>query len=145
MLASELPDLDTLLARGDAVTVALQAHRGLSHSLLFTPVVALGATLGACVLFRGARPRPVFLASLASVVLAHLLPDLWTGWGTRLLLPFSDARLSLDWTGVVDPWVTLPLLAGAGVAWRRARRGDGHSWWDWRARPPTWACGWRPG
>jgi len=119
VLASELPDLDTLLARGDAVTVALHAHRGLSHSLLFSPVVALGATLAACALFRGARPRAVFLASLASVLVAHLLPDLWTGWGTRLLLPFSDARLSLDWTMVVDPWVTLPLLAGAGVAWRR--------------------------
>ncbi|MCP3140276.1 metal-dependent hydrolase [Pyxidicoccus xibeiensis] len=123
VLASELPDLDTLLARGDAVTVALQAHRGLSHSLLFAPVVALGATLGACALFRGARPRPVFLASLASTVFAHLLPDLWTGWGTRLLLPFSDTRLSLDWTGVVDPWVTLPLVAGALVAWRR------RAWW----------------
>ena len=122
VLAAELPDLDTLLARGDAVTVALQAHRGLSHSLLFAPVVALGATVAARALFRGARLRPVFLASLASVLFAHLLPDLWTGWGTRLLLPFSDTRLSLDWTMVVDPWVTLPLLAGAGVAWRRRAR-----------------------
>ena len=119
VLASELPDLDTLLARGDAVTVALQAHRGLSHSLFFAPVVALGATLGTCALFRGARVRPVFLASLVSVLFAHLLPDLWTGWGTRVLLPFSDARLSLDWTMVVDPWVTLPLVAGAAMAWRR--------------------------
>lgn len=122
VLASELPDLDTLLARGDAVTVALQAHRGLSHSLLFAPVVALAATLGARALFRDSRPRPVFLSSLASVLVAHLLPDLWTGWGTRLLLPFSDARLSLDWTMVVDPWVTLPLLASAVVAWRQRAR-----------------------
>lgn len=119
VLASELPDLDTLLARGDAVTVALQAHRGFTHALLFSPGVALAATLAACAVFRGARPRPVFLASLASVVFAHLLPDVWTGWGTRLLLPFSDRRLSLDWTMVVDPWVTLPLLVGAAVAWRR--------------------------
>ncbi len=119
VLAAELPDLDTLLARGDAVTVALQAHRGLSHALISAPVVALVATLAARAVFRGARWAPVFLTSLASVVFAHLLPDLWTGWGTRLLLPFSDARLSLDWTMVVDPWVTLPLLAGAVVAWRR--------------------------
>ncbi|MCP3057863.1 metal-dependent hydrolase [Myxococcus sp. K38C18041901] len=119
VLAAELPDLDTLLARGDAVTVALHAHRGLSHSLVFTPVVALGATLVARAVFRGARWTPVLLTSLLSVVFAHLLPDLWTGWGTRVLLPFSDARLSLDWTVVVDPWVTLPLLVGTGVAWRR--------------------------
>ena len=81
-----------LLARGDAVTVALQAHRGLSHSLFFAPVVALGATLGACALFRGARVRPVFLASLVSVLFAHLLPDLWTGWGTRVLLPLMGKQ-----------------------------------------------------
>lgn len=120
VLAAELPDLDTLLARGDAVTVALHAHRGLSHSLVFAPVVALTATLMAWAVFRqGTRPLPVFLSSLTSVLFAHLLPDLWTGWGTRVLLPFSDARLSLDWTVVVDPWVTLPLVAGTVVAWRR--------------------------
>ncbi|NTX12396.1 metal-dependent hydrolase [Myxococcus sp. CA056] len=120
VLAAELPDLDTLLARGDAVTVALHAHRGLSHSLFFAPVVALAATLVAWAVFRrDTRLPPVFLTSLTSVLFAHLLPDLWTGWGTRVLLPFSDARLSLDWTVVVDPWVTLPLVAGAVVAWRR--------------------------
>ncbi|WP_426753972.1 metal-dependent hydrolase [Myxococcus sp. Y35] len=119
VLAAELPDLDTLLARGDAVTVALQAHRGLSHALVSAPLVALAATLAARAVFRGARLLPVFLSSLAAVVFAHLLPDLWTGWGTRVLLPFSDTRLSLDWTMVVDPWVTLPLLAAAAVAWRR--------------------------
>jgi inner membrane protein len=69
---------------------------------------------------------PVFLFSLISVHLAHLLADLWTGWGTRVLLPFSDRRWALDWTMVVDPWVTLPLLVGAVWAlrckamWRRA-------------------------
>ncbi len=118
VLAAELPDLDTLLARGDAVTVALQAHRGLSHALISAPLVALTATLVARAVFQGARLTPVFLTSLAATVFAHLLPDLWTGWGTRVLLPFSDTRLSLDWTMVVDPWVTLPLVAAAVVAWR---------------------------
>jgi inner membrane protein len=69
--------------------------------------------------FRTARTGPVFLFSLLSVQLAHLLADLWTGWGTRVLLPFSDRRWTLDWTMVVDPWVTLPLLMGALWAWRR--------------------------
>lgn len=41
-------------------------------------------------------------------------------------MPFSDARVSWDITGVVDPFVTLPLLAGAVWAivkrnrWRKA-------------------------
>lgn len=119
VLAAELPDLDNLLPAENAVVHALQAHRGLSHALAFTPIVALAATAGAKLLFRAARTGPVFLFSLLSVTFAHLLADLWTGWGTRVLLPFSDRRWTLDWTMVVDPWVTLPLLAGALWAWRR--------------------------
>ncbi|WP_224245500.1 metal-dependent hydrolase [Hyalangium gracile] len=118
-LAAELPDLDNLLPAENSVVHALQAHRGLSHALVFTPVIALAATAVARLVFRTARTGPVFLYSLLSVHLAHLLADLWTGWGTRVLLPFSDRRWTLDWTMVVDPWVTLPLLAGAVWAWRR--------------------------
>jgi inner membrane protein len=122
VLAAELPDLDTLLPAANPVDHALRAHRGLSHALLLAPGVALVATAVALLVFRRARFLPVYLSSLLAVGVAHLLPDLWTGWGTRLLLPFSDQRLSLDWTMVVDPWVTLPLLLGTLGAWRwRAR------------------------
>ncbi len=118
-LAAELPDLDNLLPAQNAVIHALQAHRGLSHALVFSPVIALAATAVARLAFRAARTGPVLLYSLLSVNVAHLLADLWTGWGTRVLLPFSDKRWTLDWTMVVDPWVTLPLLAGALWAWRQ--------------------------
>ncbi|WP_225408388.1 metal-dependent hydrolase [Stigmatella hybrida] len=119
VLAAELPDLDNLLPSENSVVHALQAHRGLSHALVFTPVIAAAATLVAKAVFRPARVGPVFLYSLGSVLFAHLLADLWTGWGTRVLLPFSRERWTLDWSMVVDPWVTLPLLAGALWAWRR--------------------------
>lgn len=122
VVAAELPDLDFFWPAPDPVTHALQAHRGITHALIFSPVVALVASLLAVLVFRGARVRPVFGFALLAVPVAHLLPDLWTGWGTRLLLPFSDQRLTLDWTLVVDPFVTLPLLAGAGWAlWRRSQ------------------------
>ncbi len=119
VLAAELPDLDTLLPSANSVDHALRAHRGLSHSLLAAPFIALIASGLALLFFRRSRFLPVYLSSLLSLSLAHLLPDLWTGWGTRLLLPFSDQRLSLDWTMVVDPLVTLPLLLCSLWAWRR--------------------------
>jgi len=119
VLAAELPDLDTLLPAANSVDHALRAHRGLSHALAFAPVVALAATALALLVFRRARFLPVYRSSLLALLVAHLLADLWTGWGTRLLLPFSDQRLTLDWTMVVDPLVTLPLLVGAVWAWRR--------------------------
>jgi inner membrane protein len=119
VVAAELPDLDYLWPAGDPVLRMLQAHRGLSHSLFLAPLVALAAAGIAKVFFRPARFRPVYLVALASVLFAHLLLDTWTGWGTRLLLPFLRERSTLDWMMVIDPWFTLPLLTGALVALRR--------------------------
>jgi inner membrane protein len=119
VLAAELPDLDYLWPSGDPVLQMLQAHRGLSHSLLAAPVVALAAAGVSKALFRAARFRPVYVVALVSVLFAHLLADTWTGWGTRLFLPVTKERVTLDWMMVVDPWFTLPLLAGALVALRR--------------------------
>jgi inner membrane protein len=116
VLAAELPDLDYLWPAGDPVLRMLQAHRGLTHSLLAAPLVALAAAGLSKVLFRTARLRPVYVVALASVLLGHLLADTWTGWGTRLFLPFIRERVTLDWMMVIDPWFTLPLVGGAVVA-----------------------------
>ncbi len=126
VLAAELPDLDYLLPAGDAVLHTLQAHRGLTHALVAAPVVALVAALLAKAAFRATRWAPLYVRALLAVPLAHLLPDLWTGWGTRVLLPFSDTRLALDWTMVIDPFFTVPLLVAAAYALlRRSRWGRG--------------------
>jgi inner membrane protein len=126
VLAAELPDLDGLWPAQNVVLDALEVHRGISHSLLFSPLWAGLATAVAVAVFRGARPLPAFLFGWAAVVFAHLAADAWTGWGTRMFLPFSEARVSWDWMVVVDPIFTAPLLAGALVAvcwrsrWRQA-------------------------
>jgi inner membrane protein len=119
VVAAELPDLDMLWPAETAVLQALQAHRGPTHSLLAAPLMALIATLAVRPFFRGARILPMFAFACVAVLLGHLLPDAWTGWGTRLFLPFSSERLSLDWTMVVDPLVTVPLALGALWGWRR--------------------------
>ncbi len=130
VVAAELPDLDTFWPSGNEVLQALHAHRGPTHAILFAPLVALVAVLLVRPFFRGARMPVMFAWALPSTLLAHLLADAWTGWGTRLFLPFSDRRLSLDWTLVVDPLVTVPLLAGAVVAGVLAVRGSAR----WSAR-----------
>jgi inner membrane protein len=113
VLAAELPDLDYLLPAGDAVLQTLSAHRGYSHSLVAAPAVALVAVLLTKLLFRRAAFGALYVRALLCVPLAHLLPDLWTGWGTRLFLPFSERRLALDWTMVIDPVFTAPLAVAA--------------------------------
>jgi inner membrane protein len=121
VLAAELPDLDYLLPADDAVLHTLSAHRGFSHSLVAVPVVALVAALLTKALFRRSAFVALYCRALLCVPLAHLLPDLWTGWGTRVLLPFSERRLALDWTMVIDPIFTAPLLAAAIWAMLRKR------------------------
>ncbi len=124
VLAAELPDLDYLWPAENAVMGTLKAHRGFSHSLLFAPIVALAATLLAKLVFRQARPRAVYPFALGSVLFGHILADAWTGWGTRLFLPFTRSRVALDWMMVLDPWFTLPLAAGAlwALCFRRSFR-----------------------
>jgi inner membrane protein len=121
VLAAELPDLDYFVAASDPVLHALKAHRGLSHSLVAAPVVALAAALLSKLLFRSARLSTVYLWSVPAALVGHLLADAWTGWGTRLFLPFSQARITLDWMLVVDPLFTAPLLVAALWGWRRRR------------------------
>jgi inner membrane protein len=119
VLAAELPDLDYLWPADNSVLHSLRAHRGWTHSVLAAPLVALVSSGLTKLVFRRAALLSLFAWGLPAVLFAHLLSDAWTGWGTRLLLPFSDARVTLDWMMVVDPLFTLPLLVGALWGLRR--------------------------
>lgn len=118
-LAAEAPDLDVFFGSGPMAGLAY--HRGWTHSLAAAPLMALVAAGLTRLIWRRARFRTVFLWSLAAVVFGHLVNDWMTGWGTRLLLPWSEARLALDWVPIVDLLYTLPLLAAVLLAWRRPR------------------------
>ena len=120
LVAADLPDLDIFsgLIFGGGPLSEYIYHRGLTHSFLFSPVIAVLAPLLVWPFFRRARLLTVTAWALLSAV-AHMLNDWFTGWGTRLLLPFSDARLGLDWVPIVDLLYTLPLLLAVIMAARR--------------------------
>lgn len=103
VIAANLPDVDIVSWAGGSLTY-LEVHRGIAHSLIAAPLLALIPIL----LFRS-RSWPSYLACLVAV-LSHLALD-WTNiYGIRLLLPFSSRWLHLDITDVVDPWILLALL-----------------------------------
>lgn len=114
VLAAELPDIDVFF--GSKPLDEYLYHRGLTHSLLFAPVIAAVSTGLVRLVWRQARVRTIYRYSLISVLFAHLINDWMTGWGTRLLLPFAQARLGLDWVPIVDLLYTLPLLLAVLVA-----------------------------
>ena len=104
-----LPDLDSVLGIGDP-WLGLVTHRGLSHSLIVLPVVALPLGWVAW-RFLGQRSAPrrwIHLAFWALVT--HPLLDFFTTYGTQLFAPLTRARFSLDAVAIIDPFYSLPLL-----------------------------------
>jgi inner membrane protein len=109
-----LPDIDYFLIFTDRLAF-IREHRGFTHSLAALPLLALlGAGLGRAL--GGPRWfRPLLLLGLA-VLASHLLLDLFTSYGTQILLPFSRKRFALDWLFIIDPYLTALLLAGFAAA-----------------------------
>ena len=54
--------------------------------------------------------KAYFLSYFA--LFTHVLLYAFTTFGTHLLLPFSDWRVSFDSINIIDPFYTVPLLLG---------------------------------
>jgi len=117
VLASNLPDVDLVTAIRGA-TNYLEHHRGFSHSVVGAPLLALALALLLRATLRGSRLTGLLLCSLAGVAV-HVLMDLWTSYGTRVLVPFDRRFLTWDLVFIVDPWI-LTLLLASLVVMRRS-------------------------
>lgn len=108
VVAANLPDVDIISWAGGSLTY-IEYHRGIAHSLIALPFMALIAML----LFRG-RSWQSYLACAVGV-LSHLLLDWTNTYGIRMLLPFSGRWLRLDTVDVVDPWILLAFLVAVAA------------------------------
>lgn len=110
-LAGMAPDLDVLIQSSTDPLLQLEYHRQFTHSLIFIP---FGATLCALAFWSFVRNhmsyRRVWLIALLGYG-THGLLDACTTYGTMLLWPFSHARIAWHNISVIDPLLTLPLLA----------------------------------
>jgi membrane-bound metal-dependent hydrolase YbcI (DUF457 family) len=120
VLASNAPDIDIVAAiRG--TESYLRWHRGPTHGPL--GVLLLGAIVA--VIVRLAVPRfdkagrdepmapwPLLLVVSMVGVLLHVLMDLPTSYGTRLLSPFDWHWYAVDWMPIVDVYLLFALAAG---------------------------------
>ena len=119
-LAGAAADLDIFLRSASDPLFAIEMHRQFTHSLAFIPVGGALAGLP-WLLAKTARAawKPLLVASIAGYA-THGLLDACTTYGTQLLWPFSNARISWDNVAIVDPLYTLTLIAG--VVWAARRR-----------------------
>ena len=120
-VAALLPDADTLIRSPADPLLAIEFHRHFSHSLLFAP---LGALLAAGLLWLLLRRREplarLYWYALAAYVSACLL-DTATSYGTQLFWPLSATRHAWNLVAIVDPLLTLAMLAAVMGSWRGAR------------------------
>lgn len=124
-----VPDLDVFATPFVSEVQALAVHRGITHSLFFCLVAA---PLIGWMLDRFTRSKEVgwrdwsLLVFLALVT--HIFIDLCTSYGTQILQPFSNASLSLNSIFIIDPFYTLPLMAGIVIALFLKRNSGERRW-----------------
>lgn len=120
-LVGMTPDLDIVLNAAGPLGEFLW-HRGPTHALWFGPVV--GPLVG-WLLWRLVDKRERALADWIGLsilaLVTHPLLDLFTSYGTQLLVPFSRHRFSLDAVSIIDPLyslvLVLPLFVGRRRGW----------------------------
>lgn len=105
-------DADVFIRSDSDPLLNLEYHRHFTHSVFFIPIAALVISCLLWPLLSKQLPwRRLFLYSLAGYLLSGLL-DACTSYGTRLLWPFSDDRISFNIISIIDPLFTLSLLLG---------------------------------
>jgi inner membrane protein len=108
-----VPDLDVLATPFVSEVQALAIHRGLSHSLFFSVV---SAPLFGWLLYRYYQKSTASWRDWSLLVfltiLTHIFIDVCTSYGTQVFQPFSNYPLSFNSIFIIDPFYTLPLMAG---------------------------------
>ena len=111
IITASLPDFDVILYLFYDFREMLSIHRGLSHSIFFNLIIGfLISILFSKYKLLGEYKFIKILTFTYLCLASHLLLDVFTAYGTQVLLPFSNFRIGLDIINVVDPVFTLPLL-----------------------------------
>lgn len=122
-LAAEAPDLDVLWGLRGPVT-GFEHHRGITHTFVAAPVIALVTLAVVWLIHRWRKKPPViaprwallwFFALLAA--LSHLLLDYTNNYGLRPFFPFNDHWYERSIVFIFDPVIFLALLASFILPW----------------------------
>jgi inner membrane protein len=111
-IAGILADADIFIQSANDPLLFLDYHRHFTHAIAFIPI---GALIGALVCWPFVRKNINFSRLYFFAFLGYMLSgvlDAFTGYGTHLLLPFSDDRIAANLISIIDPIFTLSLLVG---------------------------------
>lgn len=109
-------DLDVLIRSTHDHLLQVEYHRHFTHSLIFIPV---GGLVVAAAFWPFLKNRMSFVQMCRWATLGYAtggLLDACTSYGTRILWPFAQTRVSWDLISVIDPIFTLTTLTLAILA-----------------------------
>jgi membrane-bound metal-dependent hydrolase YbcI (DUF457 family) len=118
LVATNAPDLDIVTAMTGGAVPYLAAHRGATHGPL--GVVLFGLAIALVIwLVLGRRRDSDHRPSLAALIgvgliggVLHVLMDLPTSYGTRILSPFDTTWFAFDWLPIIDIYLWAMLIVG---------------------------------
>ena len=112
-LAQSFPDIDFVGAFFLNTSDNILAHRGITHSILFSVVATILLAKGCAYYFRKLQvSQGTWLLLIGLNIFTHIFIDAFNAYGTGWLLPFSNKRISFHTLFVADPLFTFwPLIA----------------------------------
>jgi len=121
-VAAALPDLDFVMGQFGTATYLLH-HRGVTHSLIMLPLWAFALAWICALVWRRDRSWRAYFGVFGLGIGIHILGDWITSFGTMVFAPFSDARVGIGTTFIIDLWFTGIILLGlaAALVWRSSR------------------------
>ena len=111
-LSGMFPDVDIFFRSNHDPLFFLEFHRQFTHSLIFIPLGGFIFTI----IFHGLFFKLIPFGFLKTWLFAtmgygtHGLLDACTSYGTQLLWPFSNNRISWNNISIIDPLFTIPVL-----------------------------------
>ena len=104
------PDIDVLIKSDSNPLLFIEYHRHFTHSLLFVPFGSLIVSFFLyLIFFKQKKFKTIFIFTTLGF-LSHGFLDSCTSYGTSLLWPFSESRISWNIISIIDPIYTFILL-----------------------------------
>ncbi len=126
-VAGTIPDLDVLIRAVAHPIDGELLHRGFSHSILFSFLMA--PILGWIIhrIYRRKYDQKLWISLFFWSIITHPMLDMFTNYGTQFLWPL-DWRISFNSVFVIDPLYTVPFMILLIIALFKRRESV------WRAR-----------
>ncbi len=117
LFGSVFPDIDVIVAvLGPDFT--LRYHRGITHSLIAVPLFSILVMFITGFIFKTREYKKIYPMVLLGMY-SHIFFDLITSYGTVAFDPISIKRYNWNLVFILDPFITLPVIAGLIISYKR--------------------------